>query len=178
MMNRLILLMMLFPAFASSDPGPATRYLMNEPATLMDIGLMKARLHILPEASYHKEVLDVHYSDATVYDVSLFVYYVFEDDEIVFSAAIDAEADLPADACERNIFSLDLSVRDSYAEWFSHDGFQRQSLPGEFNDQLASRIVLKCSIARGIYGMLNPRVEAFRRLNEDEIFYSEKKTDE
>ena len=38
-MKRLILFLVFFPTFALGDPGPATRFLMNEPASLMDVGL-------------------------------------------------------------------------------------------------------------------------------------------
>ena len=40
-MKNLTALLLLLPVFASADPGPATRYLTSEPATLMDFGLWK-----------------------------------------------------------------------------------------------------------------------------------------
>ena len=35
------LLALILPLIANAQPGPATRYLVNEPATLFDIGMMR-----------------------------------------------------------------------------------------------------------------------------------------
>ena len=45
-MKKLILLTAIFPLLALADPGPATRYLMNQPASLMDIGLIRANRYL------------------------------------------------------------------------------------------------------------------------------------
>jgi len=36
-----LLALFLFPLIANAEPGPTTQYLMNEPATLFDIGMMR-----------------------------------------------------------------------------------------------------------------------------------------
>ena len=38
-----VLLLLLFPLLATADPGAATQYLMNEPASLFDVGIARAQ---------------------------------------------------------------------------------------------------------------------------------------
>ena len=41
-MKKLIELLLLVPIVASADPGAVTRYLMNEPVSLFDLGMLRA----------------------------------------------------------------------------------------------------------------------------------------
>jgi len=45
-MKNLTALLLLLPAIASADPGPATKYLMNDPASMLDIGILKAEKNL------------------------------------------------------------------------------------------------------------------------------------
>lgn len=40
-MKALTALILLLPMIASADPSPATRYLLDEPANLMDLGIIR-----------------------------------------------------------------------------------------------------------------------------------------
>ena len=45
-MKQLTAVLLLSPLLGSADPGPATKYLIDEPASLMDIGPLRMRLDL------------------------------------------------------------------------------------------------------------------------------------
>ena len=45
-MKQLTAVLLLSPLLGSADPGPATKYLIDEPASLVDIGPLRMRLDL------------------------------------------------------------------------------------------------------------------------------------
>lgn len=79
-MERLIALLLLLPVLASAGPGGATRYLINEPASLMDIGIDRGRYAIQDLQSYLEEAVQVRAGKSTVNSINTMMYYHFSDD--------------------------------------------------------------------------------------------------
>ena len=53
-MKKLTALPLLLPVLASADPGAATRWLINEPANLLDIGMMRVNQDLDENESGHE----------------------------------------------------------------------------------------------------------------------------
>ena len=67
-MKNLAAILLLFPVLASADPGPATQHLLDEPATLMDVGIIRLAAVI----RNNQDLIGGNYEMATgISDVSL-----------------------------------------------------------------------------------------------------------
>jgi len=159
-MKRVILLL-FFPLLAFADPGAATRYLMNEPASLMDIGLLRANISLDANAkdmttfARHKTEND----DLRIYASA---EYKYADDLIIFELFLGSSKDSLGEECDHVISNYSKFVLSRVDPWFFHAGFLRKTQPEELETLLKERIEMRCKTGQ---------VSARRRLLEDEIFW-------
>jgi len=146
MMKRAILFLFV-PLFASADPGAATKFLMNEPASLFDIILirMNADLNSRQDAiaAIYSKTAELSETPITIVAVS----YDFESDIISLGAVFLASAEpfeLAEEGC-RSIIDLMVQVSPSlYARFLTHYGYQATNRPAGTTEAIQKRIELDC----------------------------------
>ena len=176
-MKRVILLL-LFPLLSFADPGGATQYLINDPVSMMDIGIFRAErdLDIIIQRrnkSYEKR------RDLSLTALSGFVSYLYEDDLIVLSAELNGAEPIAKtleDEC-RLIVELMRTRANILAEvWFSHAGFKRSGEPKDLADKIKDRIQLRCDGASAYLGDNNRSIVSARSmlLEKQKVFVTRK----
>lgn len=148
-MKRLILILMLFPVLAFADPGSATRYLINEPASLMDIGLLRAKIDLADAGDIIRDKVN-QADDARANMSRVFIYYEFADDLIVISSDLGISLDLPSDSLKAKCFDVLTALRFytdvHFVTWFQHSGYAKTDNPEDLSWEVASRTELRCSV--------------------------------
>jgi hypothetical protein len=180
-MRMILAILLLVPHVALGDPGPTTRYLMNERASLFDIGMYRLQRQADIWAS---QVLDGLSVDATYYD--------WDKDLIIVDATVrrpnreEARA-----ACRTFIQGFRLRLRAigsvrfggtpqaysvNYLEYFfSHWSYRAKDEPADVQSSLQQRMELRCTGAwplDDVAGVIEARatVDSF---SEDTIFFAE-----
>ena len=141
-MKNLTAMIILFPALGFADPGPATKYLMEEPASLLDIGLMRAALHFemakpLIESTYEVSDPEMFYSQWFQYD--------FENDLFVLRLGVMRSRDGKF-RCSDLMQRYGNILTNSMVGWFGHEGYIRKNVPDGFERKLLDRVELRCSV--------------------------------
>ena len=156
-----VFLLLLFPLLAIADPGPATRWLINEPASLMDIGILRAELwfrHVDPiiVASY-KNTRD------SKFRVESYVRYEYEDDLIVVQLDVFGSIDKKL-RCNDLLIRYGNVAKAHVDRWFAHSGYQSEAQPDELFDAIANRIELRCTALP---------IEAKKMLESKQVYWTE-----
>ena len=155
-----LLVILLLPAFANADPGTATKYLINEPASLFDIGLIRAHLHFdmadpLIKSSYE-------HSDPKLFYSAVFNYQ-YEDDLFVLKLSVLSSHSKKL-RCEDLITRYGNILQNLMYRWFSHEEYSVASEPDDFEDLLLRRVELRCATTSR---------EARRKLLDDKVYWTE-----
>ncbi len=145
---------------ARAEPGPIGQWLMNEPLTLWDHGMMKAGDEADEAAERVAEKLDVEVTGT-------FVDYIWDDNEINIQMAV---RDFPRDLSHANCNEVrqsfigeliglgpswtehDESISLMYykiGDWFSHVGFQSGDRDQELAEKLARIIFVRVLLIGG-----------------------------
>ena len=133
-MKKLIVLLLL-PVFASADPGPATRYLMNEPARLFDMGMHRLNRDL---------GLYVDNPDGWK-NYGIVVKYVVDSDEIVIEF-IGRDSVYPAErACDRQLIKMRL-ISATLLSYFRHFNDSTSTEPHDLKEQLVNRVRIGCIV--------------------------------
>lgn len=144
-MKKLIILF-LIPTFASAGPGPATQYLINEPATLLDVGMM--RLETLT-TEFEKRV-GLYWTNSEGMErfrAEIHASYESDDDKIYVSfAAMNSE---PTDAqmaegCQNAMVQMNIWLMKSLPGLFLHTGYNDPTVPPDFYSDLKEMFELRC----------------------------------
>lgn len=146
-MKRVIPIL-LIPLLASADPGAATRYLMNEPASLFDIAMVRL------EAGLNKNLINfvTSYRVPALLDydpiATVTVSYDFDSDAILasidFIAGIDSFK-LAEKGCRETLQSARLLVA-LLPNYFHHYGYIESGRPKDINEEVQERIYLVCTV--------------------------------
>ena len=140
-MRLFLTLLLLFPLIASADPSATTRWLMNEPASLLDIGLLRAQLTLddrdrtLNSFTWHKESEDLRIDSSIGYD--------YERD-LIFVSIILTSADDPKSVCGTLIREYAATVLVYLEYWFKHSEYSTSSTPDDLISQLQKSVELRC----------------------------------
>ena len=141
----------LFPILVNAEPGPVTQYLMNEPATLFDIGMM--RLETLT-TEFEKRV-GLHWMDNGEYKffrAEIYSQYKPNDDKIYVSFLITnsepTEAQM-AEGCENALAQMNIWLLKSLPGLFLNTENDNQSRPPNFNTVLTKMFELHCHFSSG-----------------------------
>lgn len=155
------LISLVMPAHA--EPGPISQWLMNEPLTLWDHGMMKAENEADEAAKRVSNILDVQATEA-------WAAYSWDDDEITIGMTVrNFPEELSHANCNkvRRFFiaeliglgpswesATELQTSISYmhykiGDWFSHMGFQRGDRDEELSEKLARAVFVRASLISG-----------------------------
>jgi len=148
-MRKQTALLLLLPVLASADPGPAIRWLISEPASLLDLGVSNLERWV----SDDPEFFDDQYSSAAGYSektISTHVRYEFKNDKIVIGVLVTTRDVGKSEAGCRQIakqaqnqFSFAVKMA------FMHEGYQSQREPADLGEQLLQRTDLECVVIDG-----------------------------
>ena len=156
----LCLVTLMFPLAAFAEPGKITKYLMDEPASLFDLGMIRARYDL------NNPVIlsDIQAAWGGAFDSSakppiITVDYSYADDLIRFGFTLFEEYSLDKaweEAEEKKLCSaafnvLQPQVRMLIGSWFSHQGYAKSSQA--ISVVLQDRVEIYC-YTRGLKGTL------------------------
>lgn len=153
-MKRLTLILLMLPTFAFADPGAATRYLMNEPASLMDIGLLKSQLDFADRRELIKRSFFTLSASGLPITLSKVRYDKTTDKIRVSYLVLDRnEYDLKdlVERCNNSLSEL-RSAMFNMPSWFMHDGYSRGSQTVPSIVQVIKIIEFECKISSRIKG--------------------------
>lgn len=147
-MKKLILLL-LFPILVWAEPGPATQYLMNEPASLFDIGML--RLKAL--TNYWEKQMTFNYriksqSDSIGGNVN--VNYRPEDDKIYVSLSImdvSATEEQMKAGCSYALYHIQIYIGKNLYGLFQHVGYRDSSEPASLGPAVREMFELRCYVS-------------------------------
>lgn len=127
-MKKLIFLL-LFPALVWAEPGPTTQYLMKEPASVFDVGMLRLQ-HLI---GYWEKQIAFNYKSQSHTDTiggNVNTYYQSEDDKIyvVFSAMDNSATEEQMEAgCRSALSHMRIYVGKSLHTLFQHVGHRNSS---------------------------------------------------
>ena len=156
----LCVVLLVLPLASMAAPGKTTKYLMEEPASLFDLGIIRARYDLNNPA-----ILDAIQGawggefDASAKPPIITVEYSYEDDLIRFGFSFFEEYALDKpweDVEEKKLCSavfdvLQPQVMMQIGSWFSHQGYAKSSQA--ITVVLQDRVEIYC-YTRGLRGTL------------------------
>ena len=162
-MNKKLLMcvaILILPLVSAAGPGKTTKYLMEEPASLFDLGIIRARYDLNNPA-----ILDAIQGawggkfDASAKPPIITVEYSYEEDLIRFGFSLFEEYALDKpweDVEEKKLCSavfdvLQPQVMLQIGSWFSHQGYAKSSQA--ITVVLQDRVEIYC-YTRGLRGTL------------------------
>lgn len=151
MRRRLIAILAIFfiPSISWAEPTPTIQWLMKEPATLMDLGILRIRTELAK--SYEQKNLDPEHRG----DYLSSVFYDWDQNRIkvelrAFFEAKDVDDLWGGDtrtACKSLLQELILTLTIiRLGPYFSHEGFKRNSEPANLAREIGRITVLQTKI--------------------------------
>ena len=146
-----LLAMLLFPMIANGEPGRLTQYLMNEPATLLDIGMVRldnlttafeARVGLFWTSNGEREPFRAEVSSR----------YEPDDDKIYVSFLImNSEATDPQmeEGCRMAMAQMAIWLNKSGPDLFLHIDYEDPSAPQDQYTAFQQLIELRCYVSSG-----------------------------
>lgn len=177
-MKKFLCILASLPSLTVADPGPATQYLIDEPASLMDIGMLRAELLLNEFAESHSA--GVAKTSGQKPSISAQAAYDMGNDIIVLSFWIMSKN--PRSLCESILNSpilggpqvmpilgtegqtVDWGLDGYIATLFTHSGYTKAAQPKDLADKVSARIEIRCS---------GDNISARRRYLEENIYWSE-----
>jgi hypothetical protein len=174
-----MVIMFIFPAIASGDPGPMTRFLINEPASMLDFGLLRAQLYLNEVA----DTLEAGFSaqDSRV-SVRFDTLYDYPNDKILLLGIVTSAPDTK-EACRGLLMSpflrgkvevvvdneprgqMNTPTLEIVSQWFMHKGVRSTQEPENFDEEILKRIDVVCGDGNGLL--------ARRALLDERIYWTE-----
>lgn len=182
-MKRLLVLILAMPQLAGADPSGASRYLLNEPASLMDISIMRLNIGL---GQLSDKLLDQFSRSAGVEGTSLVAIasYQLTPDFVVVDVAVSdwdfvlQDNDQRKQGC-RTVTNILLGwVSARVDSDFQHEGVARVDQPDTLIDELKERIKIRCRVYEGLghVGSEHFTVSVEKMLRGDEFSISEQDT--
>jgi hypothetical protein len=143
--------MLFMPVLALAQPGPTTQYLINERATLLDIGMM--RLETL--TSEFENRVGLHWTDkgkAKFFRAEINASYQPDDDKVyVYFLIMDSSPthEQMAEGCENAMTQMNIWLRKSLPGLFLHTGYDDPSVPVKLPGALSEMFELRCYFSSG-----------------------------
>ena len=147
-MKRLILLF-LFPVLVHAAPGPATQYLMNEPASLFDVGMLRLQ-HLI---GYWEKQMTFNYrlkSQSDPVGGNVNAYYQSENDKIyvVLSTFDESATEQQMEAgCRYALQHIRIYVSKNLHGMFRHIGNNDSLEPAELMSAVTDMFELRCYVS-------------------------------
>lgn len=158
-------LLLLLPAFASAGPSKEIQWLMTEPASLFEIGMLRANAWMSHSLEYHRKLLH-DFVDKDAHITLAVSWYDVDDDLIVFEYRVSSFKK-ERSACEilmekGRVYPADVT------KWFSHTGYQSSRRPKGIDEKLAEHVEMRC------YGS---DLSVRRRLSDDKLVWGNEPPD-
>lgn len=149
-MKKLIALLLLLPVLATADPSPATQRLLNEPANLMDIGIIRVSTVARNNWGLMKRIYQM---GAGFSNVSLYtsVGYNLETDKINIRITVEIGLGVyPVNKAKSGCRNIVTKMTQLFRSWvgrsFSHYGFEESSQQKDFAELLFGRTDIYCAV--------------------------------
>jgi len=156
-MKKLTALLLLLPVLASADPGAATRYLMNEPASLFDLGMLRAELHLADGRNNMARLIRERYGPFLYFNID--TRYEYENDLLVVVLDLGVTRDQKP-TCEGTLDMYTHDLKVLIPRWFTGFGHKSDDQPEDLIKRLKERTQIVCS---------TPTSAAYKMLLEDEF---------
>jgi hypothetical protein len=146
---RTLLAILLLPVLAQAVPGNVTRYLVSEPASLLDLSMLRLQVF----ASEFENRVGLHWTDNGEYRFfKATVHASFDADDDRFYVYISARSDEPndeqmAEGCEHAMGQMNIWLLKSMPGLFLHTAYDGDSLPPDFFKELSAMFEIRCSFA-------------------------------
>jgi len=146
-----IIAMLLMPVLAHAELGPTTQYLINERATLLDIGMM--RLETL--TSEFENRVGLQWTDkgnAKSFRAEINASYEPADDKIyVYLFVMDSSPthEQMAEGCENAMAQMNIWLLKSLPRLFLHTSYDDPSVPVNLPGALSEMFELRCYFSSG-----------------------------
>ena len=168
-MKHIALALLLLPFTTMADPGPAIRYLMNEPASMFDIGMMRFKemldsLQHEPQENYRRGAGKGGEETGLVFKSP---EYILADDLIYVEMYVVRSGGNLEKGCKTAIDELKRWVSFLIMVPFNHHGYSMQNEPESWEDNLKSRIQIGCKV---VGDNLEVILYARSKLTEDAVF--------
>lgn len=147
-MKKLIAIL-LFPMAVNAEPGAVTQYLITEPATLLDVGMV--RLDSLTNA--FQERVGLHWSkngELEAFRADVNSYYEPDDDRFYVSFLImnnDATYAQMAEGCKMAMDQMGIWLMKSLPGLFLHVAHDNSSRPRDLGKAFQEMFVLRCYVS-------------------------------
>ena len=144
-MKKLIVLL-LFPYVVNANPETTFQYLINEPATLLDVGLV--RLDDLTDEFENR--VGLHWTEGEQmkwFNAEINSYYDSDEPKIVVSFLImssEPSQEQMEDGCRNAMSQMRIWLLKSLPGMFLHEGFEDPSVPDDFYSGLLDMIEISC----------------------------------
>ena len=145
-----LLALLLFPLLANAQPGPATQYLMSEPANLFDIGML--RLDALTTAFEQRVGLSWTTRDGQreFFRAEVNANYAPRDDKIYVSFLVmtsDATDKQMEEGCRVATEQMSIWLSKSLPALFMHVGGNGSADANQLSERLQDMFVLRCYVS-------------------------------
>jgi hypothetical protein len=167
-MKKLILLF-LIPTLVYAEPGPATQYLMNEPASIFDVGMLRLKQMT---NYWQKQMTDnyKYHSSGNSIGGNVNVAYRPEEDKIHVSLSVRDESATQAQmeaGCRYALRHIQIYVSKSAHALFKHVEYKDSSEPAELDSAVREMFVLRCYIWGN--GSSDVRFRAYQTLQDADM---------
>jgi hypothetical protein len=143
-MKNLLAPLLLLPVLSFADPGPATRYLIDESASLMDIGILRAELRLAQSRNSFTKIYEDS-SGVKIVSLSTAVIYDYKDDTLNLEIRpLVREPGKAEQGCKDLQTASHGWLRDVIPYLFGHSGYQANNRPDGLAKQIAERTVVYC----------------------------------
>lgn len=145
-MRSVFALLLLCPLLALADQGAATRYLMTEPASLMDIGLLRLDQSLEEMSDRFGQWYETDTGVEGV-SVSTEAEYLLEDDRIRIHVLISVESTQRGESgCRDLIRPMKGHVARLESRAFRHDGYDGRNRPKNLENEILNRTQILCHV--------------------------------
>jgi len=148
---RKTIALLLVPLFAGAEPGPTIQYLFNEPATLLDVAMV--RLDDLTDEFENRVGLYWTEGDEMAFfKAEINSNYEPDDDKIYVSFLVmssEAVEEQMAEGCRNAMSQMNIWLVKSLHRMFPHVGYEDPSMPADFYVGLKDMFEIRCYFSSG-----------------------------
>ena len=147
-MKKLFVLL-LYPLCCSADPGPATQYLLDEPATLLDVAML--RLDRFTD-EFEKRV-GLHWTkdgEPEFFGASVSASYDEDADEFhIYISSMNSEPSESQmkEGCTNAMYQMNIWLNKSMHRLFEHAGYDDPLRPTDFLVRLSDQFEIRCAFS-------------------------------
>lgn len=143
------LALLLLPICVNADPGLAAKYLTDESASLLDIGML--RLHIL--ASEFRNSVGLYWTDEGEYHffrADINTSYVREENKVYISiSAMNSEPTEKQmeEGCRTSMAQMNIWLQKTLPDLFLHAGYEYgdPTVPSDIYEQIRNMFEIRCT---------------------------------